>query len=100
MKALSGSYDIVVMGGGPAGAATALRAAQLGHNVCLIERGYGQWHAPFCQSLAPSIWPLLDVLGVRDDVETQGIRELAGPIRSGRALFLCSIRTQPPRSST
>jgi flavin-dependent dehydrogenase len=95
MKALSGSYDIVVMGGGPAGAATALRAAQLGHSVCLIERGYGQWHAPFCQSLAPSIWPLLDVLGVRDDVQAQGIRELAGPI----ALWESALPLQHPHAT-
>jgi dihydrolipoamide dehydrogenase len=31
-------YDIVVIGGGPGGYACAIRAAQLGGNVCLIER--------------------------------------------------------------
>ncbi|MDP8941177.1 MAG: FAD-dependent oxidoreductase, partial [Thermoproteota archaeon] len=31
-------YDIVVIGGGPGGYACAIRAAQLGGNVCLIEK--------------------------------------------------------------
>jgi flavin-dependent dehydrogenase len=63
------SVDVLVIGGGPAGAATALRAAQLGHTVCLVERGANFWHRGFAQSLAPSILPLLDTLGVREEVE-------------------------------
>jgi dihydrolipoamide dehydrogenase len=31
-------YDIIVIGGGPGGYACAIRAAQLGGNVCLIEK--------------------------------------------------------------
>ena len=31
-------YDIVVIGGGPGGYVCAIRAAQLGGNVCLIEK--------------------------------------------------------------
>ena len=31
-------YDIVVIGGGPGGYTCAIRAAQLGGNVCLIEK--------------------------------------------------------------
>jgi dihydrolipoamide dehydrogenase len=34
---LSSGYDIVVLGGGPAGYPAAIRAAQLGAKVCLIE---------------------------------------------------------------
>ncbi len=32
-------YDILVLGGGPAGYPAAIRAAQLGARVCLVERG-------------------------------------------------------------
>lgn len=32
-------FDIVIIGGGPAGYVCAIRAAQLGHSVCCIEKG-------------------------------------------------------------
>lgn len=35
---MSADYDVVVLGGGPAGYPAAIRAAQLGARVCLIER--------------------------------------------------------------
>jgi len=31
--------DIVIIGGGPGGYVAAIRAAQLGANVCIIEKG-------------------------------------------------------------
>jgi dihydrolipoamide dehydrogenase len=31
-------YDVVIIGGGPGGYTCAIRAAQLGGNVCLIEK--------------------------------------------------------------
>ena len=31
-------YDVVIIGGGPGGYTCAIRAAQLGGNVCLIEQ--------------------------------------------------------------
>lgn len=70
MKRRPASFDVVVMGGGPAGAAVALKTARLGHDVCLVERDAGTSHGGFAQSLAPSILPLLDALGVREDVES------------------------------
>jgi flavin-dependent dehydrogenase len=69
VKARPDSVDIAVLGGGPAGSAVAIKAAQLGHKVCVIERGCGPRHCQFGQSLAPSILPLFDVLGVRDAIE-------------------------------
>lgn len=36
---LSREYDLVVLGGGPAGYPAAIRAAQLGGRVCLVEKG-------------------------------------------------------------
>ena len=32
-------YDIIVLGGGPAGVTAALRASELGADVALVERG-------------------------------------------------------------
>ena len=71
MSQLPAEVDVIVIGGGPAGATAALRAAQLGHSVCLIERGDKRWHDGFAQSLAPSALPLLEAIGVREEVEAR-----------------------------
>ncbi len=63
--------EICVVGGGPAGAAIARQLAQLGHQVCLVEK------APFPrahigESWPPSILPVLDLLDLRQIVESAG----------------------------
>lgn len=60
-----------MLGGGPAGAAAALRLAQLGHRVCLVERGAPRL-TPAAVSLPPSVLPVLDLLGLRSRVESAG----------------------------
>jgi flavin-dependent dehydrogenase len=63
--------EVCVIGGGPAGAVTALRLARLGHAVCLVERqAFPRRHIG--ESLPPSILPLLELLGLRDRVERAG----------------------------
>ncbi|TCC24545.1 FAD-dependent oxidoreductase [Kribbella speibonae] len=60
---VSTTYDVVVAGGGPAGAATALRLAASGFSVALLERS--RFDRPRVgETLAPSIQPLLRDLGV------------------------------------
>src|SRR5213594_5124242 len=62
------STDVVVLGGGPAGAACALRLARLGHRVTLVERAErGRPHVG--ESLPPTVLPLLQTLGVGERVE-------------------------------
>jgi flavin-dependent dehydrogenase len=59
--------EVCVVGGGPAGAALALRLAKLGHEVCLLERQvFPRPHVG--ESLAPGVWPLLEALGVAEEV--------------------------------
>ncbi len=57
------AYDVVVAGGGPAGAATALRLAGSGYSVAVLERS--RFDRPRVgETLAPSIQSLLRDLGV------------------------------------
>jgi flavin-dependent dehydrogenase len=63
--------DVCIIGAGPAGSALAIRLAQLGHDVCVVER------TPFPrphigESLRPGIWPELELLGVIDHVAAAG----------------------------
>lgn len=63
--------EIVVMGGGPGGTASAIALAKLGHDVVLLERE----HFPrfrIGESLLPAAWELWERLGVTADVEAVG----------------------------
>lgn len=73
---MSKIYDVCVIGGGPAGAALALRLAKLGRRAILIERdAFPRLHLG--ESLTGGTLPLLEVLGVRLEMENAGF--LAAP---------------------
>ncbi|NUT46563.1 MAG: FAD-dependent oxidoreductase, partial [Saccharothrix sp.] len=58
------TWDVCVIGGGPAGSVCALRLARLGHRVVLVERRpFPRPHVG--EALAPGVVPLLEVLGLR-----------------------------------
>jgi len=63
--------DLVVVGGGPAGAATAITARAHGLRVVLLEREATATERPG-ESAHPGIEPLLAKLGVLDDVLAAG----------------------------
>ncbi|MEP7763035.1 NAD(P)/FAD-dependent oxidoreductase [Sanguibacter sp. 25GB23B1] len=58
-------HDVVVVGAGPAGSATALRLARAGLDVALVERGTFA-DSRVGESLAPAVQPLLRDLGLWD----------------------------------
>lgn len=60
---LMSRFDVVVVGGGPAGCATAIRCAQSGLRVGLLERSHFPRHRPG-ETLHPGVEPLLQQLGV------------------------------------
>ncbi len=71
--------EICVIGGGPAGSAAALRLAQLGRRVCLIERqSFPRQHVG--ESLPPSIWPILNLLGVDESIAQAGFLRASGSL--------------------
>lgn len=64
-------FDVCVVGGGPAGAALALRLAQLGRRVVIAEKvGFPRPHIG--EAITAGALPLLDALGVKRAVESAG----------------------------
>lgn len=69
--------DVLVMGGGPAGSATAARLAEKGRRVVMLEKDrHPRFHIG--ESLLPLSMPLLEKLGVMEE-----IREHVGVLKPG-----------------
>ncbi|HET6638038.1 MAG TPA: NAD(P)/FAD-dependent oxidoreductase [Gemmatimonadota bacterium] len=68
--------DVVVVGGGPAGASAAIRLARRGVDVCLLDRARFPRAKPCGEFLSPGATPLLEELGVREAVEAAGALRL------------------------
>jgi flavin-dependent dehydrogenase len=70
---MSASFDMAVVGGGPAGSILALRMAQLGASVCLLERArFPRRHLG--ESLTPGVLPLLASIGASAEVTVGAMR--------------------------
>ena len=70
--------DVLVIGGGPAGSATAAHAARRGLSVTLVDRARFPRHKACAEYLSPEAARDLDALGVRAAVEAAGARRLFG----------------------
>ena len=70
--------DVVIVGAGPAGAATAILLAQDGHDVLLLDRARFPRDKVCGEYLSPEASRILDRLGVLKAVETGGARPLRG----------------------
>ncbi|MFE0173493.1 NAD(P)/FAD-dependent oxidoreductase [Streptomyces sp. NPDC059002] len=79
-------YDVVVVGGGPAGASTAALLATEGRSVLVLEREkFPRYHIG--ESLIPGVWPTLDRLGLRERMENMGlVKKYGGTLVWGRDL--------------
>jgi len=76
--------DVIVVGGGPAGASMAIRLAREGLDVVVLDRARFPRDKPCGEFLSPAATPILADLGVADRVEA------AGAARIGR------VRVFPP----
>lgn len=71
MQGLAGSTEVLVVGGGPAGCACAIRLAQLGHAVTVVDRG-GPGRPAAVESVPAAVLPLLATLGLQALVTQAG----------------------------
>ena len=70
--------DVVVVGAGPAGTATAILLAERGHDVILLDRARFPRDKVCGEYLSPEGSRILDRLGVLKAVEARGARPLRG----------------------
>jgi flavin-dependent dehydrogenase len=70
--------DLLVVGGGPAGASTAAWAAGAGLDVLLVDRATFPRAKPCAEYLSPEATRDLDALGVLEEVEAAGAARLTG----------------------
>ena len=70
-------YDVIVVGGGPAGSTTASLLARTGHRVLVVERDkFPRYHIG--ESLLSATLPILEHVGVLDDVARHGFVKKPG----------------------
>jgi geranylgeranyl reductase family protein len=71
---------VVVVGGGPAGSATAFALSRAGARVLLLDRAFFPRPKPCAEYLSPEASRLLEAMGALDRVERAGAAHLAGMI--------------------
>jgi len=80
----SARFDVIVVGGGPAGSCTAGLLAQEGRRVLLLEREkFPRYHIG--ESLITAVWPTLERLGLRERLEQAGfVRKYGAQVLWGK----------------
>jgi flavin-dependent dehydrogenase len=74
----SRSAQVIVVGGGPAGAATAFHLARAGVHVTILDRAHFPRDKPCSEYMSPQASRILDAMGVLEQIEQAGAAHLAG----------------------
>ena len=73
----SEKYDVIVIGGGPAGSSLASLLAKKNRKVLLLEKEkFPRYHIG--ESLVPGVMPILEEIGAREAVESYGFKRKNG----------------------
>lgn len=67
------THDVLIVGGGPAGASTAFQLARLGLRVRVLERARFPRAKPCAECLSPQTSRILHDMGVLRELESQGV---------------------------
>jgi len=81
--------DVLVVGGGPAGAATATRLARLGHEVVVLEKTTFPREKPCAEYFSPGVVDALARLGALEAVSALGAARPLG-------MTICTARQRVP----
>lgn len=73
---MSDHWDVIVAGAGPAGSALAIRLAEAGARVLLVDRAEFPRDKLCGEFLSPECWPMLDALGVGESVRDSGYQPI------------------------
>lgn len=74
----SGGAQVIIVGGGPAGAATAFHLARSGVHVMILDRARFPRDKPCSEYMSPQASRILDAMGVLEQIEQSGAAHLAG----------------------
>ena len=77
-RSLMRPFDVLILGAGPAGAASAIRAARAGLSCALVDRARFPRDKPCSEYMSPETVRHLDQLGVLPELERAGGVAIAG----------------------
>jgi menaquinone-9 beta-reductase len=75
---MNDSFDILIIGAGPAGSTLAWRLARAGCRVALVDRKRFPRPKPCGEFLSPQCLPILEELGVRERIDALGAHRVTG----------------------
>src|SRR5918993_2465155 len=88
--------DVLVVGGGPAGSATARLLADAGRSVLVVDRAEFPRDKPCSEYMSPEAVRILDRLGVVGGLEAAGAVPLAGTAGTAARGARAHGRLPPP----
>src|SRR5882724_1568369 len=88
-------FDVIVIGGGPGGAATAALCARRGLRVAVFEQTRFPRHKVCGDVINPNCWPVLERLGVANRIRRLPRHEIGGALFATTGAHAVTIPLPP-----